>query len=33
MTDGALLGFVEGKSESRGDEDAGVGDVTLRCRL
>jgi hypothetical protein len=31
--DGALVGYVEGKSESRGDEDAGVGDVALRCKL
>jgi hypothetical protein len=31
--DGALVWFVEGKSESRGDEDAGVGDVALRCKL
>ena len=31
--DAALLGFVEGKRESRGDADAGVGDVALRCKL
>ena len=31
--DAALLGFVEGKRESRGDETAGVGEVALRCRL